>query len=114
MQKSGQTLGIVSGMRQMAQIEFLENKTDFFLIAVDAPAEIRYARVTARGTVVEKATLDEFIAQELGENSGDSIMRLFDCMKKAQITLVNDGDIPTLHKKCDEILMQIKAKYDIN
>ena len=113
LQKSGQTLGIVSGMRQMAQIEFLEQNTDFFLIAVDAPAEVRYARVTARGTVVEKATLAEFVAQEVGENSGDSIMRLFDCMKKAKITLPNYDDIEELYKKCDELIVQINTHYGI-
>lgn len=101
-------LGIVSGIRQLKQIEYLKTNSDFTMIAVTADGALRFARVQARGTVLELPTLVAFLAHEEHENTDpQSPMRLFECMKQADYTIKNDGDLESLYKKVDEVLEKL-------
>lgn len=101
-------IGVISGMRQLPQIEYLETHTKLFLIAVDANPENRFNFVVKRGSIVEMPNLESFIKQEEDENSGASPMRVFECMKRAQITLQNNDDLASLYNKCDEVILEIE------
>lgn len=100
-------VGVISGMRQLPQIEYLEKHTKLFLIAVDAKPENRFKFVVKRGSIVEMPNLEAFVKQEHDENSGASPMRVFECMAHAQIHLENDSDLESLYKKCDEVIKKI-------
>jgi len=94
---------VLSGMRQLAQIEYLRANTSLLLIAIDAPSELRFARAKARGKLGEGETLEEFIADEEAENSG-TVQQLFECMKLADHTIVNAGRREELEQALDEIV----------
>lgn len=97
--------GVVAGMRQIPQIEYLRDNADLVLLAIDADPAVRFARASGRGKSGEAATLVEFIEREQEENSG-TVQRLFDCMKLADYHLVNDGSVEELKQKIDSILME--------
>jgi dephospho-CoA kinase len=96
--------GVISGMRQMMQIEYLQKHSLLFLISVDADPAIRFTRSKERGKLGEAATIEEFVKNELDENSGHHVQRLFECMQQANFHLKNDGDLNSLYRQLDTIV----------
>ncbi|MBI5733715.1 MAG: AAA family ATPase [Candidatus Kerfeldbacteria bacterium] len=99
---------IITGLRQLPQIEYLRKNTKLILIAIEAEPRIRFNRATARNKPDEAKTIEEFINNEQSENSGQHIQRLFDCMKLADYTIENNADLESLFKKIDYLLKQEK------
>lgn len=95
---------IITGMRQLGQIEYLRKHTDFLLVAVDASAVIRFNRAQKDRKLGEANSLEEFIDRELKENQPPNKQRLFECMKLADITIVNEGSIEEFYSKLDELM----------
>ena len=95
---------IVVGMRQLGQIKYLIQHTSFTLIAVNASLAHRFERATARGELGEAKTVKEFETNELRENRPPRVQRLFECMKLANYTVLNNDTISDLHKKLDTII----------
>jgi dephospho-CoA kinase len=100
--------GIITGMRQLGQIDFLKKNSKLILIALEAKVDLRFQRTVARGKQGEATTLLEFINKEQNENSGSHDQRLFECMKLADYTVNNDSDIDNLFKQLDDILRREK------
>lgn len=97
------SIGIITGMRMLEQIDFLRKNSDFFLISIDADPKTRFERVKDRGKLGEADSLEEFIERERLENSG-TVQRLFECMKLADYSIMNNGTIKDLSSSIDEIL----------
>lgn len=95
---------IITGMRQLAQIVFLQSTADLTLIAIDADPSVRYERTKAAAAMGEAKTLDEFIANEHAENSPPNVQRLFECMKLADYHLTNNGSPEDLYSEIDCII----------
>ena len=99
--------GIITGMRQIAQIHYLRENSDLTLIAIDADPKLRFQRTQSRNRFPEATTLDQFIQDEKDENSGYHIQRVFDCMKLADHTVYNNLTLEDLHNQID-LLLKIK------
>lgn len=97
------SLGIITGMRQLEQIDYLRKHCRLVLIAVDTDPKTRFERARARGRLGEATTIEQFIELETKENSGDRVQRLFECMKLADYHVTNDKNLETLHKELDRI-----------
>ncbi|MDH4196360.1 MAG: hypothetical protein OEW05_03030, partial [Candidatus Aminicenantes bacterium] len=77
----------------------------FVLVAIDAPAEVRFARVRARGRNESAATLEEFLAKEDEERrGGEADQQLDACLALADIRIENTGTIQDLHRRLEEAL----------
>jgi dephospho-CoA kinase len=100
---------VITGMREVGQLDFLKNKSNFILIAIDADPQIRFERAIKRGKAGEAKDVEEFVSREKKENSGDHAQRLFECMPLADYTITNNGTIEELHQKVDKILNQIMS-----
>lgn len=96
---------VITGMRQLGQIEALKNMSKLKLVAVDATPEIRFSRALDNGKLGEASTLKEFIAREIAENSPPNAQRLFKCMKLADYHLINNGTLEEFYKKLDKIII---------
>ena len=94
---------VITGMRQLGQIEYLRANTDFTLIAVDAAPAIRFGRAQSDQKLGEADSLDEFIKREQAENSAPNKQRLFECMKLADVTLLNEGSVTDFYLQLDEL-----------
>lgn len=101
-------VAVISGFRQLAQLDYLEKNSNLILISVEADPQIRFDRVHARGTVQELPTLEKFQEHELHENSDpQSPMRLFECIKRAKFHITNDSTLENLYKNTDEVLKKV-------
>jgi len=99
---SGST--VVDSIRNQHEVEYLRSLGNFVLIAVDAPAEIRFERVRKRGRNESAATFEEFRQKEELERHGQvSGQQLEACMRLADITIINDGTLEELWKKLEAL-----------
>lgn len=99
---------IITSIRNLGEIEFLKNKTNFYLIFVDAPIEERYKRAKKRQKETDFVTFEEFKKQELSEKSKEKNKQQLDlCKNQADFIIVNDSDTDSLYKKTDDIIRGI-------
>ena len=66
------TPSIVDSIRNPEEVRVLRDSgLPFVLVRVDAPAEVRYERLVARGRIGDVSSLEEFEAQEKRELESD-------------------------------------------
>jgi dCMP deaminase len=96
---------VIDSIRNVREVDYLRSQGGFILIAVDAPAAIRFERVRARGRDESARTLQEFNRKETEENSEDvEAQQLHKVIDLADIRLTNDGSLDDLHRKLEELL----------
>jgi dephospho-CoA kinase len=96
---------VIDSVRNMGEVGFLKSQEGFVLLAFDAPVEVRFARVRARGRNESAASLEEFREKEAEERAGgDAAQQLGACMATADRLIWNDGTIEDLHRKLESIL----------
>ena len=96
---------VIDSIRNVREVECLRGLKGFFLVAVDAPVEIRYGRVSARGRNESAASLEEFRRKEEEEmRGGTTAQQIGACMALADRRIVNDGTLADLHRKLEELL----------
>ncbi len=96
---------VIDSIRNPFEIKALRKLNNFTLIGVDAPLEIRFKRAIARSRPGDPCTLQEFIDKERKENMLSSTnQQLENCLKMADILIINDSTIEGFHKKIDEAI----------
>lgn len=96
---------IVDSVRNPGEVEALRRLDGFFLLGVDAPAEVRFARITSRGRQGDIRTAEEFAAYEARENSSDSNrQRIGATLELADAVILNDGSLDDLHGRVQSAL----------
>lgn len=103
MQKNKDFL-IIDGIRNPGEIDFLREKfgEDFKLIAIDAPQQIRFERMSQRKREGDPATLEEFIRldeRDQGKDEPEYGQQVRKCIEMADIILQNDGSLEDLERK---------------
>ena len=105
---------VIDSIRSPYEVDSLRETDSFQLLHLDAPREVRFARVCARGGERTPASFEEFVEQEEREmESGDrSNQQLRATWEKADETIVNAGTLEELGANIDRIasgwLMQVK------
>ncbi len=103
--------GVVDSIRNPREIAALRELKGFYLVAVDAPVDIRYERAKKRNSERDPKTFSQFLTQEKREMAGkDTDQQLAACIKLADFTVSNDGDYKNLYKGIERTLDSIKAK----
>lgn len=105
---------IVDGVRNPGEADYLKKTfgRKFFMIAVDAPREIRWERIKARARADDPKTLEEFVAlddrdQGVGEDlHGQQVRR---CIEMADVVIMNDGKIEQLQEKLNSLVASLKG-----
>jgi len=99
----------IDSIRNPFEIKALRKLDNFILIGIDAPVEIRFKRAIARNRPGDPDTLEEFIEKERKENINSSTnQQLENCLKAADVMIVNDSSLENLHKKIDEAIEEIQ------
>ncbi len=102
---------VVDSIRNTGEISALRELKGFYLVAVDAPVDIRYERARKRGTERDPKSFSEFLVQEKREMAGKNTeQQLAACIKSADFAISNDSDYKKLYKEIEKTLEQIKAK----
>jgi dephospho-CoA kinase len=100
---------VIGSIRNPGEVEEFKKNTNFLMINVDAPIEIRYKRAQQRGKVDDEVSFEKFKAQEDFERKGnDSQQQLDKVASMANYTVINDGTIEELNKKINQIIIEIK------
>jgi dephospho-CoA kinase len=95
---------VIDSIRNTHEVAYLRLQPGFLLLAVDAPVEVRFARVAARGRDESAADLESFRKKEAQERlGGATAQQLEACMAAADRLILNDGTIPDLHRKLEEV-----------
>lgn len=102
---------VIDSIRSPAEIAALRALPGFLLIGVDAPAELRFARLRARGRAGDSATLGEFLAHEAAEDTADpNGQQLGAALALADRVLLNDGDLAGFHARLAALLGETGAR----
>ncbi|MBI2654262.1 AAA family ATPase [Candidatus Woesearchaeota archaeon] len=100
---------VVDSIRSPHEAKELMKNKEFSLIGVDATIELRFKRLLERNRVGDARTLEEFKQQEQRENlKGDTNQQLDATFAMAGKIIVNEGSLGELHKKVDDLLIQLK------
>jgi dephospho-CoA kinase len=102
---------VIESIRAVAEEKYLREHGGF-VIAVDAPRELRYERIVGRGSVTDRVTFEEFCAQEDKEHTPDdpndpAQMNFKAVMEGADYTLVNDGTHMEFREKMEDALAKL-------
>ena len=96
---------LVVSIRNPFEVEELKKQKDFVMIAVDAPIELRYKRITSRKEIRDHVSFDKFKEQEEREMAGDKNMQQLDkVMKMADYKIINDGTLEQLQSRLEDLL----------
>ena len=98
---------VVDSIRHPAEVDVLRRRSaSFRLIWVDAPEEMRFARVRERGRGGDPASLEELRRLEARELGSDdpSAQQLLAVRELADFTVTNDGSLDQLHERVQAVL----------
>ena len=96
---------VVDSIRNPKEVEYLREKGEFILLAIDAPLELRYKRVMKRGRAESATTIQKFAEKEREEvTDSEKGQQLGNCMKMADFRIDNDGSLKELHQKLEKLL----------
>ena len=97
----------VSSIRTPAEAKALMQNPDFVLVALDAPASVRFQRMNARHREEDPKTFDEFMAVERKENEGGERLSVSETMKMAKYTIDSstsiEDEIREVEKLCKKL-----------
>lgn len=96
---------VVDGVRRLADIKYLRELDNFFLIAVDADPKIRFERLVLRNENEgdQNKTYEQFLADHLAEADKEVPI----VMEGAQYRIQNDGSLDDLYKQIDQIIEKV-------
>jgi dephospho-CoA kinase len=104
---AGETNVVIESIRTLAEAKRIQELVGN-VIAVDAPVELRYARITERGSATDHVTFEQFREQEDREytakdDSDPTQMSVLKVMDIADFVIVNDGSLYTLNEQIEKI-----------
>lgn len=104
--KESNNLIVVDGIRRLADIKYLQDFENFYLIRIVASQENRYKCLIQRqeNSDDNKKTYEQFLVEQ--NNEADAEIPLV--MNQAKIEINNDAGFEELYKQIDEILNKLK------
>ena len=95
---------VIDSIRNIREVDYLRRQEGFVLLAIDAPVDMRYARVSVRGRDESASDLEAFRKKEGQERTGGATAQQLEiCMAAADWLIINDGTIPEFRRKLEEI-----------
>ena len=100
---------IIESIRTPGEVDSLRKKENFWLIAVDANAKVRYERITARKSETDNVSFDAFVENEKREmtSSDPNKQNLSKCIEMADFVIDNSGSLFDLQQKVEDVLKKI-------
>ncbi len=101
---------IIESIRNPGEIENLRQYTDFFLLAVDADARLRYKRIRSRNSETDQVSYHKFMQNEEREmhSTDPNNQNLFACIHVADYVIVNNSSLINFHRSIEDFLNAIK------
>ncbi len=100
---------VIDSIRNPFEIKALRKLNEFILLGIDAPVKMRFKRAVARNRPGDPETLEEFVEKERKENTASSTnQQLENCLRLADILIINDSSLEDFYKKIDEKIAEIQ------
>lgn len=92
---------IIESIRTPGEIDLLQQKKDFWLVAVDAKPEIRYQRIKQRQSETDNIDFETFLENEKREMFAKDPHKqnLSECIRRANYVIDNNGSLENLHRQ---------------
>lgn len=99
---------VVDGVRRLADIKYLSELDNFFLISIEADMKIRYERLIKRGENEndDKKTYEEFIK----DHEQEAELQIEEVIKNANFKIDNNNDFDYLYTQIDKIIKDWQNK----
>jgi dephospho-CoA kinase len=96
---------VFESVRTLGELKTLKTLPRLILIAVDAPRELRFERLLARGRTDGITTFEEFCAAEDAQLEGKAHeQHILDVMDQADVKVVNIGNLEELDNQIQDAL----------
>jgi len=102
---------IFEALHTAAEVRFVQS-IGGVVIGVTADPDIRYERISQRGSVKDNVTKEEFIAQQKREEEGTgdpNASNIFDALNAADYVIDNNGTLEKLHTQIDAVLEKLST-----
>jgi len=108
--EDGQSDVIFEALHSADEVEFVKS-VGGIVLGVTADPDIRYERISKRGSVKDDVSKEKFIEQQQREESGSddvSKSNIFAALKHADFILENNSSLDDFHQQIDKILATLK------
>lgn len=108
---AGVTEAVVDGFRNPQEVTYFRERVGFYLVAVDAPTDLRFRRLRERQRQGDPETRAEFLrldARDHGVGETEGGQQVGACLKLAQFTLWNDGSLEDLQRELSAVLAEVR------
>ena len=102
---------IMEALHTVGEAEFVKS-VGGIILGVDADVDIRYKRISTRGSSKDNVSYEKFVSQAKREDDGGtdaSGHNIRGAIDVADYTLMNNGSLEELHTQIDTVLQQIEA-----
>lgn len=108
-EENGVGNAVIESIRALKEMETLK-KAGGILLAIDADPEVRYKRITGRGSGTDNVSYEDFLKhEELEMNDPDpNGMQKAAVMKMADYTIMNNQPLSKLYVEVDQFLNKYK------
>lgn len=102
---------VVVSIRNPAEAQTLRKNGDFVLVALEAPARVRFERMHARDRgEKDPQTFEEFLRLENQENRGGAQQSISETMRLADYTVDASGSIEEEIKEVERLCLKMNIK----
>ncbi len=103
---------VIDSIRNPSEVKSLKRRSDFILLNISAPQEIRFERIKNRSRESDPVTLKEFIRiEKLEEESSDpNKQQMNQTIALADQEVVNDTTLEALHEKVRTVVRDVSQK----
>jgi dephospho-CoA kinase len=103
---------IIESIRSVSEADEIHDNNGF-IVAVDAPRQLRYERITSRASATDGISFEQFCVEEdrelISKDPDDPAeMNMQEVMRMADYTLVNDGTFDELATKIEAMLAELE------
>lgn len=110
-EREGVTNAIMESIRNPLEAENIKRHGGFILV-VDADEQVRYWRISNRGTETDNVSFEEFQQQEAREMTSEdpsdpSYMDMGAVIRMADTVIMNNGTLKALHEQIEEALNKL-------
>lgn len=101
---------IISSIRQPGEVDYLHQRKDFYMIAVDADIKLRWSRLKKRQRPGDPTSFEDMLSIEKRQmkSGGSKDMQNDVVMEKADYHIDNNGTLEQLKAQVDNIINKIR------
>lgn len=105
---------VIDSIRNPGEVREFKKLQNFYLLYINAPAEVRFERIKARGREEDPHTFEEFLKLErMEEESKESYkQQLKKTANMADFVILNDSTLERLQERIDEVLKNILGRFE--